>query len=507
MIATGAGQTKMIKKGAGVVDTYSNMQSEAHVFEEGSEVYQCTLNQTNIGQNNNKFYIIQLLEADAGGKWWVWTRWARVGQVGQSMLQACPSLATAKAAFCSKFRDKTLNDWYKRASFVKHPGKYHLMDMDYEATDTASSSAADPAAPLPQPEKEIKLESKLPQAVQAVIGMITDTRMMTQTMSELHIDTKKMPLGKISKTQVKQGYQILKDIGEALKTGKPNHTFVDLSSQFYTIIPHDFGMRVPPVINTEAMIVAKTELLDVLSDLEIASTLLSSEKPGSRQHPLDTHYEKIRCHMEPMDKASDEYKLLVEYVKNTHGETHTAYHLEVVDILRIRREGEDERASKFRDMQPRLLLWHGSRLTNFMGILSQGLRIAPPEAPVTGYMFGKGVYFADMVTKSANYCQTTRSSNVGLMLLSEVAVGKPCPFQGAKYMEKAPPGYDSTLGEGRMRPDPAKDAKLGDLVVPLGKPVKPPQVASSSLLYNEYIVYDVAQVSMRYLFRMKFVYH
>ena len=31
------------------------------------------------------------------------------------------------------------------------------------------------------------------------------------------------------------------------------------------------------------------------------------------------------------------------------------------------------------------------------GILSTGLRIAPPEAPVTGYMFDKGVYFADMV--------------------------------------------------------------------------------------------------------------
>ena len=28
----------------------------------------------------------------------------------------------------------------------------------------------------------------------------------------------------------------------------------------------------------------------------------------------------------------------------------------------------------------------GSRLTNFVGILSQGLRIAPPEAPVTGYI-------------------------------------------------------------------------------------------------------------------------
>ena len=33
-----------------------------------------------------------------------------------------------------------------------------------------------------------------------------------------------------------------------------------------------------------------------------------------------------------------------------------------------------------------MLLWHGSRLTNWVGIISQGLRIAPPEAPVTGYM-------------------------------------------------------------------------------------------------------------------------
>lgn len=47
---------------------------------------------------------------------------------------------------------------------------------------------------------------------------------------------------------------------------------------------------------------------------------------------------------------------------------------------------------------PRSLPTTGSRLSNFGGILSQGLRIAPPEAPVC-YMFGKGVYFADMCTK------------------------------------------------------------------------------------------------------------
>jgi len=70
-----------------------------------------------------------------------------------------------------------------------------------------------------------------------------------------------------------------------------------------------------------------------------------------------------------------------------------------------------------------MLLWHGSRLTNFVGILSQGLRIAPPEAPSTGYMFGKGVYFADMVSKSANYCYASTQNNISCMLLCEVALG------------------------------------------------------------------------------------
>ena len=41
----------------------------------------------------------------------------------------------------------------------------------------------------------------------------------------------------------------------------------------------------------------------------------------------------------------------------------------------------------------------------------------------TGYMFGKGVYFADMVSKSANYCRTSKQDPLGLMLLCEVALG------------------------------------------------------------------------------------
>lgn len=39
-------------------------------------------------------------------------------------------------------------------------------------------------------------------------------------------------------------------------------------------------------------------------------------------------------------------------------------------------------------------------------------------------MFGKGVYFADMVSKSANYCGTSRENPDGLILLCDVALGE-----------------------------------------------------------------------------------
>lgn len=34
-----------------------------------------------------------------------------------------------------------------------------------------------------------------------------------------------------------------------------------------------------------------------------------------------------------------------------------------------------------------------------MSILRNGVRIAPPEAPLTGAMFGKGIYMADCASK------------------------------------------------------------------------------------------------------------
>ncbi|PKI51658.1 hypothetical protein CRG98_027960 [Punica granatum] len=154
-----------------------------------------------------------------------------------------------------------------------------------------------------------------------------------------------------------------------------------------------------------------------------------------------------------------------------------------------------------------MLLWHGSRLTNWTGILSQGLRIAPPEAPVTGYMFGKGVYFADMFSKSANYCYASGAATAGVLLLCEVALGDMAELPNAKCdADKLPEGKLSTKGVGATSPDPSEAQTLKDgIVVPLGKP-KQQSGPKGALLYNEYIVYNVAQIRMRYVVQVNFNY-
>lgn len=122
--------------------------------------------------------------------------------------------------------------------------------------------------------------------------------------------------------------------------------------------------------------------------------------------------------------------------------------------------------------------------------------MAPPEAPVTGYMvcqeeasrcctfvlflfsilrefsrfglnhfyplkptilsfsiqFGKGIYFSDMSSKSANYCFANQSNHVGLLLLCEVSWTLPfsplcshlfVPLKTAakKELQSAPAGW------------------------------------------------------------------
>ena len=76
----------------------------------------------------------------------------------------------------------------------------------------------------------------------------------------------------------------------------------------------------------------------------------------------------------------------------------------------------------------------------------------------------------------------------------------------AKNVKKLPKNKHSVKGIGKTAPNPAKNKILEDgVIVPCGEPIKT-NVDDTSLLYNEYIVYDTAQVLMRFLIKVEFEY-
>ena len=107
----------------------------------------------------------------------------------------------------------------------------------------------------------------------------------------------------------------------------------------------------------------------------------------------------IKFNMDRLDEASGEYKMIDRYIQ---AGKHNFSDLRIISCYKIERKGEAKLFNP-KNLGNRKLLWHGSRLTNFDGILTQGLQIAPPNAPKTGYLFGKGVYFTDTIAKGITY--------------------------------------------------------------------------------------------------------
>ncbi|RWR99425.1 poly [ADP-ribose] polymerase 1-like protein, partial [Dinothrombium tinctorium] len=459
--------------------------------------YSVVLAKVDIVSNKNSYYKIQLLESDEAKKkhqYWVYRAWGRIGtDIGGDKLEKFKLKSNAIDNFCEVFLEHTGNEWKKKKEFKKLPGRYHIVETHYGNS-------------LDDDKKLVVGNSCLPLPVQDLITMIFDISRMKHQMQEFHLDLAKMPLGKISKDQVMSAYAVLNEISCMIETNEKSLTkMLDASNRFYSLIPHDFGTDNVIVIKNKELLQEKLEMLDSLLEMELAFELVSDIKEEG-EDVLKQHYDRLDANIEVLDKNSEEFVIIEKYVKNTHGKTHSQYSLNIINIFIVKRSNEEERYKKYKNLHNRTLLWHGSRVTNYAGILSQGLRIAPPEAPSTGYMFGKGIYFADMVSKSANYCCTTPKDNIGLLLLSEVALGEMWELSDANFVTSLPEGKHSVKGIGKTSPDANEAITLEDGVfVPCGKPIESKK-KSTSLLYNEYIVYDVEQVNIKYLLKVEFKY-
>jgi len=501
-----AEQEKKNKKKSFQIDSLCPRYGSGGVYDD----YDCMLNQTNIGANNNKFYIIQLIQD--GGRYFVWTRWGRVGESGQNA-QKGPfgDLDKAISEFKKKFKDKTRNNWDDRDNFEPASGKYTMIEMDAQ-DDTDNAELEEKLAQLDSVDgspvkskasKKVKA-CVLDKPTQGLIKLLFDNDMFKEAMAKMDLDVKKMPLGKISKSQIAKGFEVLEEMEGAIKSNNKK-TLQDLTSRFYTLIPHNFGRQRPPTIASEEVLRKKMDMLLVLGDIEIAQSLQKvnvkqEDDDGEVDHPYDINYGLLNCGLKHVEQKSKIHNIISTYVENTKSSSS----LKLIDVWEVERGDEDKRFAVHDDLDNRKLLWHGTNVAVVVAILKSGLRIMPHS----GGRVGRGIYFASEQAKSHCYVGTS-NDGTGIMFLNEVALGtEKIIHRDDSSLRVAPAGFDSVLAQGRQEPDPSKDTTITldkkEVVVPQGKP-KPTKSANGSSFHNsEYLVYKESQNRIRYLLKFKF---
>eukprot|EP00461_Guttulinopsis_vulgaris_P002044 UN02045 len=524
------------------------------------------LNQTNIAQNNNKFYLVQVLQSIKNpSKYAVINVWGRVNENGQKSFTEFSSLSSAMAAADKKVKDKcthNINTLLNNPNIETKPGKYTYLRRVMPNADDEEDEEED------EEEKEVK--SKLHPRVQSFMELITDTTMVNAQLASMDFDTNKMPLGSLSKDVVRRAMVKLTELKEAIDNKSSRSVLINLTNQYYTLIPHDFGRRTPPVIDTLEMIKKEQTIVMDLNDLESGQKVLQLKQTKTEkleEHPLDTKYKAMDIDLKYVEPQSDEYQLIEKYMFDTIGETHRSwFDYEIVDIFSVNKQLENERQAKWlatpegqQNNWNRNLLWHGSRIGNFSGILTSSLRLPKdldPSIKIQGAMFDAGSYSADASSKSFQYCSTTPNGD-GCILLLEVVCAQHEHMYSADYnaSDHMRPGANSIKGLGRYFPnedgckyvklpktaddkieictraemeaagrleaiqcDTANDSgsRIGPVTlyttkkeyndwvkVPMGKLETNPSNTLPYLVYNEYIVFKSVQIKIKYVIRWK----
>jgi len=403
------------------------------------------LNYASLGENSNKFYIIELQEGSGDYSYCIYTEYGRMGKNPRQ----------EGRFFRSQF--EAMREYDKIVSSKQSKG-YKKIEVD-----DGFSFSKPTQVTVKRKANQVEL-SKINDKVLRLIGRLY------QNATNYLVQTIETPLGKLSSNQVAKGLEILNRIEELLDKGSKGYDLDRYSNEFYSVIPVTFGSRVDYqkfIINDYTKLNEKKDLLGVMSSVV--------QVQDSLEKTLEEKYKALNIKLKALSKRTKEFKRVEGLVNGTHSKHHH-FHVNIQEIYQIEdMVGHDE----FNPFGCETMeLFHGSRNENILSIMQKGLLIKPASAVHTGSMFGAGIYFASDVTKSANYCWGFGSADRNehyYMFLCEVATGKIKDFDTPQtHLRSAPWGYNSVRG-----------------------------VKGSHLLHDEYIVYKQNQVKLKYIVEFK----
>ena len=459
------------------------------------DCYSVVLNQTDIENNKNKFYIMQIIETKTPS-YELYIRYGRVGENGKSSSDTYTNKSEAIAFFTKQFKSKTGNTF--GAPFTKKEGKYYLCEFEKPKDEDVTEVKT-------KIDKSVEnLDDKLNDRLKLFLDLISNEKMLSDTLIKLNIDSKKMPLGKISNSQLEKAAELLKKLKTIIETTSDANTINQLCSDYYTLVPYSCGRRKPPLLEDAEAIDKCIALVDELKNVHITYNII---KNSNNVNKLTNVYNQMNATISSLDKSSQMYTELVKYIANTQATTHNC-NLQVVDIYQLNKIADDVYDKFTKKMKNKMLLFHGSPIVNWCSIIKNGLLLDPSKLGVriTGKMFGYGIYWANAISKSFNYCGADSTNNTAVVAVGEVALGEIYEQYNANYnlSQAHLDSFKKNSTHGKGETAPSDITVIDGVGIPNGKLVKVNDPTKKcTLLYDEFIIYNANQYKIKYLIVIK----
>lgn len=471
------------------VVSYKFGDASAPSFPDEFEILQkAVLQVTDIKTNRNKYYAIELHSASAGGvqTFRVFTHYGRTDDLetnpdaGQKECRFFGNLAHARANYDSIYREKTsAKKGYKEISLASTKiGSQKARGTSSGEVDAKTLQKIQQKDGAPAP---VVKQSTLHMRVQDLVRYIYDeskNALTSAVAAKITANGIETPLGILTLGQIEKGENILLELYDVFQKNKNNRSEMErLTGEFYTAIPHRIGRTRAAVdtavIDTLEVFEQKQNILQLMKDM----LQVNGEAGGNVlfDAAIDQEYDALGCEIEGLEPSDPKYRELAEHVIGSQIKSKT---IQVQNIYRLKRKHEWDAFTT--GITNQRLLFHGSRIQNWVGILSRGILL--PKIVVSlgvnrtdaGWL-GNGIYFGDAACTSLFYTSPGRKKT-RFLGIARVALGKMMDYTKITYgLTGPPPGYDSTHG---VRNTPRTPSQFAD---------------------DEYVIYNHEQQRLEYL--------
>lgn len=429
-------------------------------------VKKAVLQVTDIKNNNNKYYAIELHSGKGPHPFCVFTHYGRTDDLdtnpnaGQKEVRFCPTQQAAEALYTSIYKQKTSpRKGYKElalaSSKIGSQAARGTSSGDVDAktlklADKKAKAAGKTNKPVKVATKKVTIDQPVQDLVQYLYSEATTalTKTVNAKITAQGIET---PLGVLTLGQIDKGEAILDELYELFKGKKKSRdAMIDKSGEFYTVIPHRLGRTrsaiAAAVIDSMAAFQQKQDTLQLMRDMLEITDSKHGGKNVLFEDDVQSRYEALGCQIEALAPGDSTFKKIADHVLKSQIKTKN---IKVKRVFTLKRPGEwKDFATKVGNEK---LLFHGSNIKNWVGILTRGILL--PKIVVSlgvdrtdeGWL-GSGIYFGDASCTAAFYTAPGKLKT-RFMAVARVALGKQKKYTKITYGLKSPPkGFDSCHG-------------------------------------------------------------